>query len=666
MVEFVTPRLVPTAREAAPVNTSTSQALTGLGQALQGTADTFTQYFEEQARIQSELLLAETQSEMSRRFNEAKKNAGAGFTDSFLKTFDEYRAEKLQNAPVRTRDELNLAFDKYRIDLRDRAMAAEAAARAAAAAKARQELLRQRGNALVSDPSLLDQYLEADPKNADYYALTAANARAMTDAEGVGQEFQDGKWDAYVTPSQKQSFIEAGIRARERREREEAALLEAERRDTETQVSEELAYLEQNGFVPADSVINNDDEIDRLFGADAPEFRAAVEDQRAYAEAIYEVNTSPIEDVQAEIARLNERVAAPGDTDLDARRRDNYLAALRRRQQALQEDSAAFVQLTNGAVSAAFDAYHAAEPMDREIAFGQYQATLAAEYARLGVPVEQQRLLPKPVAQSYVRGFQEMGADVVAQSLKALVDETQDPRITAELAAEGLPDEYVSAMRHSDNPGLAAAIVGLAGRTTSDLREGLVGTDATDTSRAIVEELATYRAAFEAGDVTGKAATAFNREFGVAERLALSYVRNGMAPAAAAQRAAKEVFPEEPIVTGNAMVVVPKGIDSGAVEYALDQAMTEDALRAAAIVPLDDPMFAEFQDREVMIAAAQNGMWVNNSTGDGAVLTVDVGGFLLPVTTETGYYEIKFRNAERPSFWREYREGLGRALFLND
>ena len=93
MVEFRTPRVTPTARAAGRVSAAGSQATKNLANAAAGAADTFTEFYEKEAAIQGDLLLAEVQEEWNRTYNERAKQAGAGFAKGILNDFDKFRQE---------------------------------------------------------------------------------------------------------------------------------------------------------------------------------------------------------------------------------------------------------------------------------------------------------------------------------------------------------------------------------------------------------------------------------------------------------------------------------------------------------------------------------------------------------------------------------------------
>lgn len=656
MVEFLNPQLTPSALAAGQVSTGGSQALAGAASAMQGVAQGFTEFYEKEAAINRERILAQAQQHWTLAYAERAQDAGPGFAKSMMADFKGYVATAMQDAPLRGRKDLEFAFEKYGMSLETRALEAEAAARARAKAaaiaeakKARGAALaaekRMKGNALVSDPSQLQEFMDADPDNAEYYAKIALDARMMDDPASVRDEVQSGVWDNYMSPDEKMSFIKGGNAAIERAAREQEAALAVEQKALMAAHDEEFAYTMANGAPPVDSMVT-DDAIDAMFPPEqAAEVKAGVARDREYAETLYSVNTSSIADLQAKIDEAQAAVQQPGRTQEDVQRRDALITAIDARNKALTDDAASFVLGTSDETKSLFSAYEAADPDSRDIAASGYAAARDHNYDRLGVPPEFQRAIPKQAAASYAEQFNKMAPDIAAQSLTAFIDEwgADAPRVANEMAAAGLAPELAVAARFTDKPGLAAQIVSLRGQTSEMLKDGVASASVTDGNAALIEELATYRAVFEAGDPTGTAAASFGQTYGVAERLMLQQIRSGVDPVSAAQSVAATVFPEVAIDEPNARVIVPTDYDEQNVRLQLDAAMTEDALRAFDPAPIDDPRFPQFVDKEVMVAAAQNGLWLNSSTGDGAVLHLNVGGYYIPVLGANGIpYEVKF------------------------
>ena len=661
MVAFKVSELTPTALAAGQVSNAPAQQLQAAAGAMQGAANTFSEFYENEARINRELILANAQADWARSFPERAKNAGPGFAETIKAEYKQYVADAMKGAPERGRDNLELAFTKYGIDLETRALQAEAAAlarakaqAAAAARRARGEALRLAGNSLISDPSQLNEFMESDPENADYYAKIALDTRMMEEPGVVAEEMQAGQWDAYLSPSEKLAFVKGGQAAAERAAREAEVALKVEQESFTDALDEELAYAQANGAPPVDSVFN-EDALSSLFPDPAQREEVARVYQQSItdAEVLYNVRSAAPEELQAQMESIVAAVKEPGRTEEDVRRLDAFQTALQQRDTAIKEDAPSYVAQVSDEAAVRYDAYATAEAEDRPIAARGYVAALDANYERLGVPEPLRAVLPKQQAQAVAQQFNTMAPDIAAQSLLEYKNEwgAAAPRVIEQLSKEGLAPEYSIALRHSDNPGLAAAIVNLRGQDLNTLKAGVDTLSVSDGEKELIAALGDYRATFEAGDASGQATRVFNENYGVAERLMVQYIRTGLDPAAAAERVTTELFPEQPINMPNMQVLVPKGVEPDVVELALDNAMTEEALRAFAPAPLDDPRLPQFADEEVMIAAAQNGVWLNNSTGDGAVLHLDIGGYLLPVTGKNGQlYDVKFSQAGKASF----------------
>lgn len=675
MVDFRVSRVLPTARPAGPVSRENSEALGLLAQSTQRVADQFSEFYEAEAARQRELLTAEMQLEWARRYEDTARDAGDGYAARMLHDFDQYRAERMETAPRRGREDLDQAFDLYRMRLSDRVERAEIAARerrAAAAASAARATARQAleaevriaTNGLVREPTeeALTRLQAQYPDHAQDLVRTYDAARMIEDPAAVMQDIADGRRDDVYTPSQMIDLREAGARAAERDAREREAARAAALDDIEAAVSEEAAYIEANGFAPTDSFAANPEALDLALGdliADPEErqqARAAVEEQYAQSRAIAAAATATPMEMDDELNRLVARVQEPGNTEADQADLNRYAQAVQRRNESIATDSAGHVMRINDEVAAYFGAVENAEtPEDAEIAASQYRAAARAEYDRLGVPPELRRTLPVGSAQGLVASLMQEGTDTLPARLNEVV-RTWGPGVVPELTEAGLPEVASVAARYADNPGLATTILGLAGTTRTDLAQGLPTATVQDMDAALEGELSDYREAFESGDQTGAARATFAAHQSVAERLILNRIRQGDSVTSAVRTVMEQMFPETPLVSSRMRVLIPETANVQTVEGALDRALSEDMVRAFAPEPLVDPTFPEFANEELMIRAALDGVWLNNSAGDGAVLAIDLGGFFMPVRNRAGgYYEVSYAdpralyNALRPS-----------------
>jgi hypothetical protein len=232
------------------------------------------------------------------------------------------------------------------------------------------------------------------------------------------------------------------------------------------------------------------------------------------------------------------------------------------------------------------------------------------------------------------------------QILKAQLGEYSDIGIR-ELQAAGLPSELVEAM-YVDSPLVQRELVELVGVDTASLKVNV------ESPRDISNELNTlmrdYFVAFSAGGGREGGELAV-QQFAVAERLALSRARrSNQSPAQIARGVVADLLPprENWVTQRNQLYIAPRGVNATEVQLAADRMMTADALRASGIVPLDNPLFPDYVDEEVSIAAlSSRGIWLNNSTGDGIALHYQFGeDQYLPATGADGQlYQLLFRDA---------------------
>jgi hypothetical protein len=653
MVDIRTPRITPSARAAGRVSSAGSQATKNLANAAAGAADTFTEFYEKEAAIQGDLLLAEVQEEWNRTYNDRAKQAGAGFAKSILGDFDKFRQEKIAayqaeaaergqaNVPKRAEQEVNAALDKYRMRLETKSIAREAAARAAAKRAAASKARRLKLNALISDPSMLPEYLEGAKTAGERndYITTAMGMVVRDDPQRVLDEVMSGKWDADISPSQKKSFIKLADSGIARIERENEAIAKNMQNAFEGELEEELAFAQANGALPVDSSFD-EERIDDLYSMNperGAEVKARFKEGVEFAETMHTVSTATPEQLEMEAIKLQEKVATPGNTKTDVKRQQQFVSAVQERNTAIQNDAASYVGGNVDVVGEMFGIVESAPPETQALAARNYARNLEFQYDRLGVPDEFRNVLPNDAAANTVAQFNEMGSDVAAQALSDYVNTWGDaaPRVIEQLDKAGLAKEYTVAMRHTDNPGLSQALVNLAAVDTTELTQGLPTAMVTDTRNELAETMVEYRQAFEfAGG--GGAQETMNKHYEVSEKFALDLVRRGVDPSDAVERATTQMFPETVVQENNGQYILPVGLDESAVRNGADELMDREVL-TGAIAAVNDPRFPDFADMDVTLSSASRaGIWVNNSTGDGLQLMLSLNGYLLPVQTPEG------------------------------
>lgn len=276
-----------------------------------------------------------------------------------------------------------------------------------------------------------------------------------------------------------------------------------------------------------------------------------------------------------------------------------------------------------------------------------------AEQAQAFYGTTQPTIFGKQDAQNIVSQIQssefELALGQVA-TLQAQLGQYADIGIR-ELEQAGLAPELVEAMYVTD-ANVQRELVQLSGVETSALVDAAnrSGVKPTDVRTELATIMRDYMVAFEAGGGP-RAMEIANQQFAIAERLALSRTRNtSQSPAEIASGVVADLLPPEEnwVVQRNQLFIAPRGVDANEVQIAAERMASEDMLRAAGIAPLNNPALPEYVDAEVNIAAlASNGVWLNNSTGDGVVLHYEFGdGQYLPAMRTDGQpYQLLFVDA---------------------
>jgi len=666
MVEIRTPQMLPTARPAAQVSHAASTALGELGQASQQAANTFSAFYEKEAAIKSDLLLATMQHDWEKRLKEGQP--GPGYAKRTLAEFDAYRADLSATAPKRTHDRVQLALDKYRLGLADRVTAAESVARARAINAAASEARSQREKALVLNPDLLSEMVAAHPEEAGSLQRLALSVRSTNggpeaDVE-IANEVRAGAWTDALSPSQMLSLMESGKTAEAKIARDQEVQNTAARQTLANKLAEDAAFVEANGKLPSTAIPA--EAAEQLFvdlGASADEASAASDQYQQMVTAgirIHSMGGMSEDEANSALFSAQQSVEKPGNTPADVAIRDTMVAAYNARIESINKDPAGHIVKYNSDVATALDMTTSQDPAIRASGIDAYKSLQAASADQIGV--YDPPLLPKSAATAMVQQLVGTGSDISPQVLRQMKSEWNDPRLVSELEAAGLAPEYAAAMRYADNPGLATAIIATAKIPETDLVKLLpYSTAKTDIDQVVVDGMSDYVAVLGAGDTTGVVPGMMASQAAIVRKLAMQRTANGEDAASAASRVMDQMFPANAVInTSEVKVIIPDGGPSeDIVLSALDGAKTIEALRKVGIKPLDNPAFQDFQDIEVALVAASGGVWLMNGSSTGAVLHYNIGGYYLPVQkTDGSLLEIPFADMKAvPGHGRSFTVG---------
>lgn len=296
----------------------------------------------------------------------------------------------------------------------------------------------------------------------------------------------------------------------------------------------------------------------------------------------------------------------------------------------------------------------------------RYAEFVLQEQELLGLASDSQRVLSNPQREAIVANIQEMPVDEVGAQLKGFRDSygSHGPKVMAELMSDdGFAPEYVLAMRHSDTPDFVTELISVSRLEEKDLKENLSNTLIGEAETALEDGLRDFMTVFETGDYTGVGTEIVNTTSEIGRKLTLFYMRKNMSPSDAAERAVQRLVPETIISEDRLQVALPPEFNQREETNAMEALLDSRLLQKVDLVPLSIPDMIEPVEGELLVnAIAATGMWVQNDTGDGAFLTVDIDGMPLVVERrdEDGNvvpYEYKFGTPVEP-----YRPYLGRGL----
>lgn len=227
----------------------------------------------------------------------------------------------------------------------------------------------------------------------------------------------------------------------------------------------------------------------------------------------------------------------------------------------------------------------------------------------------------------------------------------------------GLPLEYAIAMDVQD-PALRQTVAALASTSFQELSEQTDQTNVRDMDSKVREMLAPYMSAYLTGG-DGQAVKLLNEEVEIARKIAVSQiVSRNMSALDAAEYAVQKFFPEyERVVQNNhGNFIVPTQFDVDQIDDLTEQLLDPNALRAAGFEPnsgasfflpeggeaalsdeIAEDILSSIEMGVSLASLADNGVWLNNSQGDGVVLHYNINDQYLPVRLKTGgFYDVKF------------------------
>ncbi len=371
-------------------------------------------------------------------------------------------------------------------------------------------------------------------------------------------------------------------------------------------------------------------QVGQLQEALGPEKGQAVADQlqqdAAYGADVARVKWATPEELQQIVSGRESLLSSPDEFRENAQNLAGLSAVIKQRNAEIVADPAVYVQQSPQA-QASYQKMTAAmsnpalPAAARQAAINQYANTSLGLQSQLGVPAEEQRILPKAAASDIARQFsdQSEGGQNAATLMRSLEAQwgKQWPKVFEQLAKDGeLPGTalVVGAMNRPDQARAAEQLAEAAKAGKKSFEDILP----TEDKSVISDELAGAMQDFQGTLVNnpGWAKTFGTFRDGV-ELLALSYVSQGDAPAQAVARAYDDVLGKKYEIVGTYRVPKEYGADpiSTGAELALRE--LNGGLRLpTSLLGLDT---AE-TEKQYLSALKAQGFWVTSPDESGLTL----------------------------------------------
>jgi hypothetical protein len=415
-----------------------------------------------------------------------------------------------------------------------------------------------------------------------------------------------------------------------------------------------LGNLETAAMATGEAPPIPEDDIRNFFPADeAEQIIVEAKDALDWAVTVAGVSTSSEERLNILAEDLTASIVAdPANATAYAKKLESLSKARVARDKAIKEDAAGYILSNDSILRRNFEN---AQQYPNSAPY--YIESMNVAYEAMGVQPGLRNYLPKPTASAIVAQLNSMPLEEAPMALGMILGTYGDDaqKISAELSKAGLAPEYSVAMRYSDNTSLMAEIVASKAITLDDLKSGRSPNDTIadkEMMNSISDLSRPYRGALTDGDLTGAANRSFAESYAIAEKIArLRLINNNGDPLAVAQSVFDQMFPQQVINSRVGALgqnyLLPQDINSQIAENALSVMMNDDNL--GFIEPLPNPMNRrEINIKLDIVDLKSTGIWINNSTGDGVVLTYRPRGYPpIPVTKPDGsYYEVKFADMQ--------------------
>jgi hypothetical protein len=491
------------------------------------------------------------------------------------------------------------------------------------------------------------------------YGTITVGSLIESDPYGARKALKEGAFDTYLTPEKKLQLAnaaEAEIKRREAEARARAAEANALWLDG---FEDLLAFTQAGNPLPADNPYTREALVTRLGAEKGGKLADAMDYASAYGAKYASLSTASAEERRALIEQEAADLASPEGFQRNAKELEALQAAAKDVETALAADPAKYAVQNSPTVRAAYDEMVDAMQnpgADQALAAKRYAAVAKAEIERL-TGREAATWLPASYLAVVSQQFasQEEGGENAAQVMSGLQEVwgRQWPDVYRQLVqSEALPAEAVM-IGSGMAEGPAARLAEVARVPMDELKKGLAESEVTDVREGVDEALAEFR-------VVTQQYAGGEKQFGVAytsvQKLALSYVRDGVDPSDAVERAYNDVIGSRYSFHGT--FFVPTEQDPDAVAVGADAVRERIGEWAEGLdVPTDIQGVSDEARRAAYVSTlAAGGYWITSPEQDGLMLldptgtAVTVGGKPVMLTwdqlkaDERGQVEMMLKN----------------------
>lgn len=614
-----------------------------------------TEVAEHRARVYTAKSLAEMRATAESRMKLAKETApedGKHFTRDRLKELDEDHKRYKEAAPMLAGNSLSVAALNLRGNVESQALATEVTLRIKKTTKDLQDAIRMNANAIVTNTGHYKGAVNETMNAIDTARLPGDVKRSLKDAamktytgvmiknalrSGNGKVIGDvrkGKYDKWLTPSQKRSIIRSAGAAGRKAAR---AAKRAARAEIVSKTKDTLAAAKRGDLGTTGTGMVSFDELKSVYGeAKAEKIHSAILDADGAYVLKTQLSTAGPAETRSVLESLRPSLTGKGgDYRRQAKDFDSAVKFVAQRDKAIAADPAGYT-LRNDATARTLWSQASTDATK----MGVYTSYVLDSQAQMGVPKKDRRIMSESVAAS------------IGENLIRIEDPVKRGDAFASLANQ-FGDHWPQAFRELAKAGKLPAGMAVYGLLTAK-GDGITRRDLAQAMKIGVKDLnasmdTDTRKAVE-GAVQGVLAPLYNslRLQGGGEKtmadvqsavgpLAKYYVRAGMSPQEAAQEAFKRVIgskyhfgdtyriPKIVTTEDGQKVITDNGKITAHLRHFLNREVKNLDIDTSHIGAVTRGLSREEVGRRYKENLARTGKWVTSSDESGVVLVDEKG-----------------------------------------